>query len=38
MSESAITAAQAFVEVVNRHDVDALAELMTENHRIANPQ
>ncbi len=34
MSESAEAVAQAFVRAINRQDVDALAELMTEEHRF----
>ena len=37
MSESAITVAQAFVRAINRQDADALAELMTEDHRFTDP-
>src|SRR5208282_4041157 len=36
MSESAITVAQAFVRAINRQDADALAELMTEDHRFTD--
>ena len=32
MNESAESIAKGFVEAINRHDVDALAELMTEEH------
>lgn len=32
MTELVQAVAQAFVRAVNRHDVDALAELMTEDH------
>jgi uncharacterized protein (TIGR02246 family) len=32
MSEPAISAAQAFVRAINRHQVDDLASLMTEEH------
>jgi uncharacterized protein (TIGR02246 family) len=37
MNESAITVAQAFVRAINRQDADALAELMTEDHRFTDP-
>ena len=37
MSESAITVAQAFIRAINRQDADALAELMTEDHRFTDP-
>jgi uncharacterized protein (TIGR02246 family) len=36
MSESGKTVAQAFVRAINRQDVDALAELMTEDHRFTD--
>jgi len=36
MSESAEAVAQAFVRAINRQDVDALAELMTEEHRFVD--
>ncbi len=32
MSEPAISAAQAFVRAINRHDVDRLGALMTAEH------
>ena len=34
MSEPAISVAQAFVRAINRHQVDDLAALMTEEHRF----
>ena len=34
MSESAEAVAEAFVRAINRQDVDALAELMTKEHRF----
>ena len=34
MSESAEAIAKAFIRAINRQDVDALAELMTEEHRF----
>jgi uncharacterized protein (TIGR02246 family) len=37
MSESERTVAQAFVRAINRQDVDALANLMTEDHRFTDP-
>jgi uncharacterized protein (TIGR02246 family) len=36
MSESAEAVAQAFVRAINRQDVDALAELITEEHRFVD--
>jgi ketosteroid isomerase-like protein len=36
MSESAEALAQAFVRAINRQDVGALAELMTEGHRFVD--
>jgi uncharacterized protein (TIGR02246 family) len=36
LSESAKIAAQAFVRAINRQDVNALAELMTEDHRFTD--
>ena len=36
MSESAEAVAQAFVRAINRQDVGALAELMTEEHRFVD--
>ncbi len=36
MSESAEAVAQAFVRAINLQDVDALAELMTEEHRFVD--
>ncbi len=36
MSESADAVAQAFVRAINRQDVIALAELMTEEHRFVD--
>jgi uncharacterized protein (TIGR02246 family) len=36
MSESERTVAQAFVRAINRQDPDALAELMTEDHRFTD--
>ncbi len=36
MSESADTVAQAFVDAINGQDVDALAELMSEEHRFVD--
>jgi ketosteroid isomerase-like protein len=37
MSESAETAAQAFVDAINRQDVKALFALMTPGHRFIDP-
>jgi uncharacterized protein (TIGR02246 family) len=34
MNDSAESVAQAFVRAINRQDVEALAELMTEGHRF----
>jgi ketosteroid isomerase-like protein len=34
MSNSPASVAQAFIRAINRQNVDALAELMTENHRF----
>jgi ketosteroid isomerase-like protein len=34
MSESPITVAQAFVRAINRQSVEAIADLMTEDHRF----
>ena len=36
MNESAEAVAKAFVRAINRQDVDALAELMTEEHRFVD--
>jgi uncharacterized protein (TIGR02246 family) len=36
MSDSAETVAQAFVAAINRHDVAALADLMTGEHRFTD--
>jgi uncharacterized protein (TIGR02246 family) len=36
MSESAEAVAQAFVRAINRQDVGAMAELMTEEHRFVD--
>jgi steroid delta-isomerase-like uncharacterized protein len=36
MSKSERTVAQAFVRAINRQDVDALASLMTEDHRFTD--
>ncbi|MGB8028820.1 MAG: nuclear transport factor 2 family protein [Terracidiphilus sp.] len=36
MSESVEGVARAFVRAINRQDVDALAELMTEEHRFVD--
>jgi uncharacterized protein (TIGR02246 family) len=36
MSESAEAVAKAFMRAINRQDVDALAELMTEEHRFVD--
>ncbi len=37
MSEFERTVAQAFIRAINRQDVDALASLMTEDHRFTDP-
>ena len=34
MNDSAETVAQAFIRAINRQDVNAIAELMTEQHRF----
>ena len=36
MSESAEAVARAFAEAINRHDVDALCNLMTPQHRFVD--
>jgi uncharacterized protein (TIGR02246 family) len=36
MSESERTVAQAFIRAINRQDVNAMAELMTEDHRFTD--
>jgi len=36
MSDSAISAAQAFLRAINRQDVDALAGLMSPGHRFTD--
>jgi uncharacterized protein (TIGR02246 family) len=36
MTDSAESVAQAFVRAINRQDVEALAELMTEGHRFVD--
>ncbi len=36
MTDSAETVARAFVRAINRHDVDGIAELMTDEHRFVD--